>query len=160
MHKGGKSAEEELEREIRLQRRLSLAEAIAAQDKRTSQGACALPALQQARSKLGQYVRANLRDLSGALERQFEVQDGQHESLLGRQPDEPLEALWVEPSGNLATDAALLEFLREVDQRYGQMFGERLHLECPGQAPLPEDDDKNESVRAALSQLLTRIAAR
>jgi hypothetical protein len=48
----------------------------------------------------------------------------------------------------------LYEFVRQVDHKWGQLYGERPYFQQPGQLPHPEDEYTHESVRLKLMKLL------
>jgi len=149
----------DLEQELRRQRKFSLGEAIARQGGSTFKGTQAVPAHRQAQTVISQFIRAHLKDTSGALKRHLEVRVTENTSLVGEHVKAPLKALRIEVERILERDARLHEFTRQVDQRYGQMYDVRPHFHTPGQDPHPDDEYTHDSVRAALEGLLARIDA-
>lgn len=155
-----KSQEEkdaEFEREVRLQRKFTLGEAIAREGGSTFKGTQAVPAHKQAQTQISQFIRAHLRDASGALRRQLDVRVTENYSLVGEHLNAPLEALRSAVKNILGNDPTLFEFVRQVDQRYGQMFDVRPHFHKPGEDPHPDDEYTHDSVRAALTELLALL---
>lgn len=49
------------------------------------------------------------------------------------------------------------EFVRQVDVRWGELYQERPMFQRPGQAPAPEDEYTDESVRQILTSLLEKL---
>ncbi len=152
-----KKKEAEIEREITMQRKFSLSEAIAREAGPILKGEQAVPKHKQAQVRIGQFIREHLRDSSAALKRHLEVLVTENYGLVGEHVDAPLEAIRVVVQRILATEPTLFEFVRQVDQRYGQMYGVRPHFQIPGQDPHPEDEYTHDSVQAALQDLLARI---
>lgn len=152
--------DEKLETEARSRRKFTLAEAIAREGKGTFQGVSAVPALRQAQQEISQFIRAHLRDSSGALVRVLEIRLKSHATLVGSHLDDPLEALAIDVRRILERDAVLFEFVRQVDQKYGEMYQERPHFQRPGQDAHPEDEYTHASVKDDLADLLARIDAR
>ena len=147
----------ELEREVRSKRKFSLGEAIAREGGMSFKGVDAVPPHKQAQTRISQFIRAHVRDNSGALKRHLEVRVTENETLVGTHLGAPLEALRTAVQNILRTDAMLVEFVRQVDQRYGQMYDVRPHFHKAGQDPHPEDEYTHDSVRAALEQLLAAV---
>ena len=154
-----KSDDEKLEEEVRSQRKFTMAEAFAREFKGSFKGVPAVPPLRRAQSEIDMFLRAHVRDASGALRRQLEVRLKDHVSLVASHLDEPLAALKISLERILRTEPGLVEFVRQVDQRSGQMFGERPHFQRPGQEPHPNDEYTHASVRAALETLIVEIDA-
>ena len=149
--------EAEIEREISMQRKFSLGEVIAQEAGSIFKGEQAVPKHKQAQVHIGRFIREHLRDTSGALKRQLEVMVTEDDVLVGKHVDAPLEALRLVVQRILATEPMLFEFVRQVDQRYGQMYDVRPHFHIPGQDPHPDDEYTHQSVPAALRDLLARI---
>jgi len=149
-----------LEKEVRAERKFSLSEAIAREAKGTFDGVSAVPALTQAQNAIDLYLRDQLRDSSGALVRTLQARLGGNASLVGSHLRDPLAALEVEVRRFLDDERKLHELVRQVDQRYGQMFQERPHFQKPGEEPHPDDEYTHASVRAALEELRARLDAR
>ena len=47
--------------------------------------------------------------------------------------------------------------MRQVDIKWGQMYGERPHFQQPGQPPHPDDEYTHESVRQDLLDLQVKL---
>ncbi len=155
-----KKKEAEIEDEIRMQRKLSLGDAIAREAGSIFKGAEAVPKHKQAKIQIERFIRDHLRDASGALKRELEIKVTENDVLVGEHVDAPLEAIRSVVQRILGNDPTLFEFVRQVDQRYGQKFGVKPHFQSPGQEPHPDDPYTHDSVRAALQSLLARIEDR
>lgn len=127
--------------------------------------------IEQLRLAAATLLHELLPDGDGALLQVLEQDLRQEEAALGalaRQvsTDKPeglrvklLELLRSMAERPLATEAALVEFTRRVDARWGELFGTRPHFQRPGQAAHPDDPYTHESVRRDLEALLSTCAA-
>lgn len=149
-----------LEREARSGRKFSMEEAIARESKGTLKGVSAVPPLRQAQAEISNFIRGNLKDSSGALVRVLDVRMKNHATLVGSHLGDPLAALGSEVKRILDKKPVLHEFVRQVDQKYGEMYQERPHFQRPGQEPHPEDEYTHASVSDALELLLAQVEAR
>jgi hypothetical protein len=150
-----RQAEQELEREIRQERKFSLAAAIGQEGGNFLKGASPIPQLQQVKNALTVFVRQHLSDSSGALQASLQTLIQADDVVCSRHFDAPLQAL-IELLQPLTTQPALLrDFVRQVDMRWGQMYDERPHFERPGHPPHPDDEYTHESVRAQLIHLIS-----
>jgi hypothetical protein len=152
------AADAELEREIRADRKFSMAEAIGRMAGGLMKGASPISPKQQAEQAVEEYLRRHLTDTGGVLVPVLVRRFGQCELLLGDY-EHPLRVLASAIRKVLGSDYLLGELVREADVEWGQVFGERPHFERPGCPPDPDDPYTSESVRAALSRLLDGLAA-
>jgi hypothetical protein len=149
----------ELEREIRADRKFSLAEAIGRMaGPGLMKGASPVSPKQQAEGAIKEFLRSNLPDAGGVLGFVLHRRLAQSDLLLGSY-DQPLMVLANHIRQVLESDYLLRELVREADVEWGRVFGERPHFERPGSPPDPDDPYTAESVRAALSQLGDKLAA-
>lgn len=148
-------ADQALEQEIRRGRKFSLADAIGQEGSDFLKGASPIPQLQQVKNALTVFVRQHLSDSSGALQASLQTLIQADDIVCSRHFETPLQAL-IELLQPLATQPALLQdFVRQVDMRWGQMYGERPHFERPGHPPHPDDEYTYESVRIQLIELIS-----
>jgi hypothetical protein len=153
------SDEAELEREIRAERKFSLAEAIGRMaGGGLMKGASPVSPRQQAEEEIGEYLRRNLSDAGGVLGAVLLRQLTHGDQLLGGH-DLPLTVLAGHVRRVLGSDYLLRDLIREADVEWGRAFGERPYFERPGCPPDPDDPYTAESVRAALSRLVSELAA-
>lgn len=147
----------ELLREILAGRKFSLGEAIGRMAGGMMKGESPVTLKRQAEATIEDFLRRNLTDaggvLCGVLLRRF----GQSDRLLGHY-DQPLAELANAIQQVLGTEFLLQELVREADVEWGRVFGERPHFERPGRPSDPDDPYTIESVRMALSQLVSKIA--
>ena len=60
----------------------------------------------------------------------------------------------------LGKEPVFHEFVRQVDQKYGEMYRERPYFQRPGQEPHPDDEYTHASVKNDLEGLLGLLEAR
>lgn len=147
-------ADKELEREIRENRKFSLAEAIGRlAGPGAMKGVSPVPLKQQAEVELEEYIRQNLADSEGALKVVLIRCMKQSDILLGNF-EQPLKALANGIRRILESDYLLQELVRETDAEWGRIFDERPFFELPGRPPHPDDPYTIEGVRAKLQAFL------
>ena len=150
----------ELEREIRQERKFTLAEAIGRMaGPGALKGASPVPRLQQAAAEIQEYLDRHLVDAAGVLSGVLLRQVRESELLL-KSFEQPLVALAGHVQQILGSEYALKELVREADVEWGRVFGERPCFEGDGCPPAPADPYTLESVRAALIQLMAELTAR
>jgi hypothetical protein len=152
-------ADAELEREVRLGRKFSLADAIGrAGGAGVMKGESAVPRLRQAELEIDAWLRSHLADGGGPFEvvlcRRVSASDLMLEAL-----DQPLSALAAYCRRALDSDCLLEELVREVDVEWGRVMVERPRFEKAGAPSDPDDPYTVASVRRGLSDLLELLAA-
>jgi hypothetical protein len=152
-------ADARLEREIREGRKFTLEEAIGRlAGPGAMKGESPVSRMQQAETEIGSWLRCHLTDSGGSLEVVLHRQVKGSELLLNNF-DQPLVVLASYCQQVLSTDYLLKEVVREADVEWGRLMGERPYFEKEGAPCNPEDPYTVESVRNALSELLTQLAA-
>jgi hypothetical protein len=152
-------ADAELEREIRAERKFTISEAIGRlAGPGMMKGVSPITRKRQAEAVIEDYLRRNLSDAGSVLVPVLLRRVGQSEMLLG-DFEHPLAVLAIYVQQVLGSDYRLQELVRESDVEWGRAFGERPHFERPGCPPDPDDPYTTESVRAALSRLIDKLAA-
>ncbi|HEU5481649.1 MAG TPA: hypothetical protein VFU80_00955 [Sphingomicrobium sp.] len=148
----------ELEGELRRGRKFSAKEAMARlAGPGAMKGASPVSRVQQAEIEVGTWLRSNVADTTGAL--QFVLH--RHvcgSELLLHNLDQPLAALAKFCEQALPSDYLLKEIVREADVEWGQRMGERPHFEREGSPDYPGDPYTLNSVRDALSKVVTQLA--
>ena len=153
-------ADAELEREIRAERKFSLAEAIGRlAGPGSMKGASPVTRKRQAEAELQDYLGRHVADSAGILPGLLLRQVGESDLLLNNL-DQPLVVLAAYVEQVLGSDYLLKELVREADAEWGRATGERPHFEQEGRPPHPDDPCTAESVRASLSRLLEVLSAR
>ena len=149
---------EEIEREIRANRKFSLNEAIGQlAGGGFMKGGTPVSRKRQAELEIDEYLRRQLADPGGVL--RSVLLRRLAEGLLNHDYDQPRRVL-AEYIRRVVTSAHLLEELvRETDAEWGRMHGERPHFDVPGQPPHRDDSYTIDSVRLALAQLGEQLAA-
>jgi hypothetical protein len=150
-------ADAELEREIRRERKFSLADAI---------GRMAGPGMMKGVSPVTRQQQAEL-EIEGLLDRHLVESAGGLSAVILRQVkasdlllnnlDQPRVALASYVRRVLDSEYLLKELVREADVEWGQVLGERPHFEKEGCPPHPDDPYTIESVRTSLSQLIEKL---
>ena len=142
-----------IQREILSGRKFSLAEAIGREGGGFLKGDSPVPKLAQAIAELQMFINQNLSDSSGALQAVLYVWV-KTDSRVIEHLHSPLIALNKILSTLIDNQNLLHEFVRQVDQKWGQIYDERPYFQQPGQSPHPEDEYTHESVRLQLIELL------
>jgi hypothetical protein len=152
-------ADADLQREIRAERKFTLAEAIGRlAGPGMMKGVSPVNCKQQAVAEIQDYLSRHLADaagvLSGVLLRQVKGSE-----LLLHGFDQPLVVLAGYVRQVLDSEYHLKELVREADVEWGRVFGERPYFEKEGATPHPDDPYTIASVRGALSGLIQQLAA-
>ncbi|VEP18888.1 conserved hypothetical protein [Hyella patelloides LEGE 07179] len=142
-----------IQREILSGRQFSIAEAIGREGGSFLKGESPVPKLAQAIAELQMFIKQNLSDSSGALQAVLYVWV-QTDSRVSQHPNSPLIALKEILSALIDNQNLLYEFVRQVDQKWGEMYDERPYFQQPEQLPHPQDEYTHESVRLKLIELL------
>jgi hypothetical protein len=152
-------ADAELEREIRRERKFSLAEAIGRlAGPGMMKGVSPVPRKHQAGVEIENYLRRHLTDAAGALGVVL-LQRVKESDLLLNNYDQPLVVLAGYLQRVLDSDHLLTELVREADIEWGRVLGERPHFEKEGCPHHPDDPYTIESVRITFSSLIENLAA-
>jgi len=146
-----------IEQEIRLQRRGSLADALAGRDNGSHlKGASPTPVINRALLEIEQWLRSHLVDNEGSLtiviKRRLQLRTRELEDGLGN-PASTVSG-WLQAV--LANDSVLEDLVREVDMEWGRRNQERPFFERPGQEPHPDDPYTMAGVRKQLTMLQSR----
>jgi hypothetical protein len=146
-----------LEREILEGRKFTLEEAIARMaGPGAMKGESPIARMQQAEIEIGSWLRSHLKDAAGGLEVVLHRRIKGSELLLYNF-EQPLVVLADYCQHVLSSDNLLKEIVRDADVEWGRLMGERPHFEKEGCARNPDDPYTVESVRKALSELLTQL---
>jgi hypothetical protein len=153
--KRGSHADTELEREIRKDRKFSLAEAIGRMaGPGAMKGTSPITGLQQAEAVIENWLRTHL----GGGELQLVLLRGVKESeLLLKNFEQPLVVLSIFCQRILGSEYLLAEMVRQADFEWGRTYGERPYFEKPGEPPHPDDPYTLDSVRQTLTGLVKQL---
>jgi hypothetical protein len=148
----------ELEREVRKERKFSLAEAIGRlAGPGMMKGVSPVSRKQQSEVEIQEYLECHLADPTGALPVVL-LRGIRASELLLNNLDQPLVVLAGYVQRVLDSEYLLKELVRETDIEWGRVLGERPYFEKEGCPPDPDDPYTLESVRAALSGLIEKLA--
>ena len=152
-------ADAELERDIRKERKFTLAEAIGRlAGPGAMKGESPVARLQQAEVEIETWLRSHLADAGGALQVVLHRHVKGSELLLNNF-DQPLVVLASFCQRVLDSNYLLEELVRDADIEWGRLMDERPYFEKEGSPRHPDDPYTVESVRNALSGLLKQLAA-
>jgi len=150
-------ANAEIEREIRLGRKLGPQDLLAQMaGPGALKGASPISPVLQAETEVGTWLGSNLADVDGAL-RVVLHRHLKGSALLLDNLERPLVALTAYLQQLLATEHLLREIVSEADVEWGRAMDERPHFEREGAAPHPDDPYTVEGVRLALREALGRM---
>jgi hypothetical protein len=150
-------ADADLEREIRAERKFSMAEAIGrAAGPGMMKGVSPVTPKRQAEAEIREYLTRHLSDTAGVLPDVLLRLVGESDLML-QSPDRPLEVLAGYVRRVLDSDYRLKELVREADVEWGRVYGERPYFDQKGRPPDPNDPYTQESVRVALSRFLATL---
>ena len=150
-------ANAEIEREIRLGRKLGPKDLLAQMaGPGALKGASPISPVQQAETEVGTWLGSNLADVDGAL-RVVLHRHLKGSALLLDNLERPLVALASYLQQLLATEHLLKDIVSEADVEWGRAMDERPHFEREGAAPHPDDPYTLESVRRTLGDALGRL---
>lgn len=142
----------DLQRQILLGRRFSLADAIGREGGDFMKGVSPVPPLMQAIAAINLFISKYLPDASGALHAILYVWVKSEEGRVSRHIDVPLEALREIIESILSSSHGFYEFVRRVDCKWGEMNDERPYFQRPGQKPHPDDEYTHDSVHRQLTE--------
>jgi hypothetical protein len=155
----GSEADAELEREIRKERKFTLAEAIGRlAGPGAMKGESPVARMQQAEIEIEYWLRGHLADAGGALQVVLHRHVKGSELLLNNF-DQPLVVLAGYCQRVLDSDYLMGELVRDADIEWGRVMGERPYFETEGSPRHPDDPYTVESARLALSGLLEQLAS-
>ena len=151
-------ADAELEREIRKERKFTMAEAIGRMaGPGAMKGESPIARKQQSAVEIGDWLRYHLSAGQGELEvvllRRITCSE-----LFLKNFEQPLVALAAYCQQVLDCELRLQELVRETDVEWGRVQGERPHFEREGRPPDPDDPYTLESVRNRLTWIIKQLA--
>ena len=134
----------------------SLAEAIGREGGTFLKGESTVPKLVQVITKINTFINRHLEDPAAALQAILH-QWVKGDPRVSQYKETPLVALAEILQGLIDNPPLLYELVRQVDIKWGQMYGERPHFQQPGQVPHPDDEYTHESVRQNLLDLQAKL---
>ena len=152
------SADADLEREIRKERKFTLAEAIGRMaGPGAMKGVSPVTRKQQAAVEIENWLRKHMPPGVGEL-RVVMLRRIEESELMVNNYEQPLFVLAACCQRVLDSDYLLKELVREADVEWGQVLGERPYFEQEGVPPHPDDPYTFESVRKTLVGLIEQLA--
>ncbi len=151
-------ADANLEREVRKDRKFSLAEAIGRlAGPGAMKGASPIPRKQQVEIEIDEFLRRELADDTGALRTVIYRGVKESEQLINNY-DRPQAVLAAFLRSVLDSEHRLKDLVREADVEWGRILDERPHFEQDGSPPHPDDPYTLRSVRQTISQLIEKLS--
>jgi hypothetical protein len=145
-----------LQQDILDSRPFSIAEAIGREGGTFLKGESTVPKLIQVITAINIFIDRNLIDPDAALQAILH-QWVKGDPRVSQYKETPLVALAEILSSVLNNPNLLYELVRQVDIKWGQMYGERPYFQQPGQPPHPNDVYTHESVRQDLLDLQQKL---
>ena len=151
-------ADADLAREIRKERKFTLAEAIGRMaGPGAMKGVSPVTRKQQAAVEIENWLRKHMPPGVGEL-RVVMLRRIKESELMVNNYEQPLFVLAACCQRVLDSDYLLKELVREADVEWGQVLGERPYFEQEGVPPHPDDPYTFESVRKTLVGLIEQLA--
>jgi hypothetical protein len=151
-------ADEELEREIRKGRKFTVAEAIGRMaGPGAMKGVSPVTRKQQAAVEIEDWLRHSMPAGNGELQVVLLRRIRESELLL-HHFEQPLAVVAACCQRVLDSEHLLKEIVRETDEEWGRVQGERPYFEKEGSPPHPDDPYTWESVRKTLAGLIEQLA--
>ena len=145
-----------IEREIRAQRKFSLAEAIGREGGDFMKGESAIPRPLRAIAAINRFIAAHLPDSNGALS--TTLQSWAKEDIrVSRHLDTPLTALAQILESLLNEPTTFQEFFRQVAIAQSKLTGDRPYFQKVGQPPHPDAQYSHKTVKSQLKSLLQSL---
>jgi hypothetical protein len=148
----------EVERDIRSDRKFTLAEAIGRMGgPDMMKGASPVTRKRQAELEIKHYLNRHLVDVEGALQVVLLRRVTESRALLEAGYEQPIVVMGGIVRRLLQSETLLRTFVGDVDRQWGHANQERPHFEREAQPPHPDDPYTLSSVRSALSGLLEKL---
>ncbi len=150
------SSNHDLQREIRAERKFSLAEAIGREGGTFMKGESAVPRPLRAANAIKQFITAHSSDPTGALATElylWSIAD----IRVSRQLDTPLVALSQIIEGLLCEPTTFYDFARRVAIAHSKLTGDRPKFQQPNQPPPPDAGYTHSSIKQYLSDITGQL---
>lgn len=143
-------------REIRSQRKFTIAEAIGREGDNFMKGESAIPRPLKAITEINQFVTTHLPNPNGPVS--ATLQSWAKEDIqVSRHLDRPLTALSLIIESLLNEPTTFQEFFRQIAIAQSKLTGDRPHFQSPNHPPHPNAAHSHESVRQQLIHLLKKL---
>jgi hypothetical protein len=152
------SSADELQQELRKERRFSLARALGEMaGPGAMKGESPVTRLQQAETEIATWLRSHLTDSGGALQVVLHRRVKESDLLLGNF-DHPLAVLADYCQRVLDSDYLLKDLVRATDVEWGRMMGERPFFDKEDASSHPDDPYTIDSTRHSLLAILQQLS--
>jgi hypothetical protein len=151
------SLDRSIEQEIRGSRTGSFENALLRESGDFLKGGSPVPLLLQAETEISLYINRNVPDKFGALREVLIQHVKRSKTTIAATLDTPLLALKKIIVEIITHDNIFYDFVREVDSAYGRLFQEKPYFQKPGEPPHPEDEYTHESVKIALTKVISEL---
>ncbi len=148
---------QDIRQEILAGREFSLAELIAREGGDFLKGESPVPKLVQATTEINVFIAQNLVDSSGALQAVLQTWVKGDEANISKHLNAPILALDEILDAIINNQHLLYELVKQVDFKWGQIYGERPYFQQPGQPAHPDDEYTHESVYQTLIKLQQKV---
>lgn len=152
-----KNRDRELEQEIRSQRKFSMAEAIGRSGGGLMKGGSPVARLHQVQFECKHLLEEHLSDSEGALKLILHRRIENAELLFSDYLDDAAGGLLAILSSILRNEITLADFVRDVDVKWGRLYGERPRFDIPGEPPAKDDPYTLDGVKETLEELREAI---
>ncbi len=149
---------QDLVREIRSQRKFTIAEAIGREGGNFMKGESAIPRPLRATTEINQFVITHFPNPSGPVS--ATLQSWAKEDIrVSRYLDTPLIALSLILESLLNEPSTFQEFFRQIAIAQSKLTGDRPHFQRPNHPPHPDAAHSHDAVKQQLSNLLQKLQA-
>ncbi len=149
--------DELIRRDILLDRKFSIAEAIGREGGNFLKGHSPISRLDQTISLINVFIGNNLNDSSRILMSVLQTTVKDDRIRIAESIEKPLEYLHNLIKSFIDNRELLYELTREVDFKWGQINNEKPYFQKPGDEPHPDDEYSHEIVEGMLKGLLKNI---
>lgn len=158
MAENNQDRERDIQQELRLSRKFTLADAIGQEAGNFMKGESPVPRMVQVKTEIVTLLKEHLKDSSGALQAVLQNWIATDESRMSQHLNAPAGAIIEAVEAILQSPDTFHELVRQADAKWGEMYGERPHFQAPGQPADPEDEYTHESVHQSLTSCLHRLS--
>ncbi|MBR8832037.1 MAG: hypothetical protein N5P05_000679 [Chroococcopsis gigantea SAG 12.99] len=138
-------------------RTFTIADLIAKEGGDFLKGESPVPRLLQAKIELKMWIKQHVNDSTGALKISLQDLVEENELIVSQHLENPFTALIKILENLIANRNVFYEFVKRVDMKWGQIYGERPHFQAIGQPPHPDDEYTHECVQEKLVKILATL---
>lgn len=149
--------DEIIQREILLERKFSIADAIGREGCNFIKGESPIPLLDQVVSEISVFIQNNINDTSRILMSVLQRTVKNDRVKIAENIERPFSYLHRLIKSYIDNPNLLYEITWEVDFTWGQIHNEKPYFQKPGEPPHPDDEYSHETVKEKLKDLLVKI---